>query len=106
MSYEEWLRTLALLILEERKLRGKLILFTTSWGREAEGDDHLLSLASTYRTCIKLHPWRLKLDIRKNVFSEMEVYTRIGFIEAADASCLSLFTRHLDWGAKKVVLKR
>jgi len=77
VSYEEWLRTLGLSSSEKRRLRGDLIAPHSFLRRESgEGSADLFSLVSSDRThgnSSNLHQGRLRLDIRKHLFTERVV---------------------------------
>jgi len=74
MSYEEWMKTLGLSSLEEKRLRGDLITLYSFLRRgSGEGGLDLFSLGSSDKACrngSKLCQGRLRLDLRKRFFTE------------------------------------
>jgi len=77
MSCEEWLRTLGLSILEQRRLRGDLTALCSVLRRGCgDGGAELSSLVPSHRMLgngSKLDQGRFRLDIREHFFTERVV---------------------------------
>ncbi|KAK4816842.1 hypothetical protein QYF61_023906 [Mycteria americana] len=101
LSYEDRLRELGLFSLEKRRLRGDLIAaFQYFKGAYRKDRDRLFSKACCDKTKsngFKLREGRLRLDLRKKIFTKRVVkhWTRLPR-EVADAPSLETFKVRLD----------
>ena len=107
-TYEEQLRSLGLLSLEKRRLRGDLIAVYSFLARGSGGaGTDLFSLITSDRTRrngVKLRQGRFRLDIWKRFFTERVVahWNRLPS-EVVPAPSLSAFKKRLDCALSHMV---